>query len=122
MSASASAPSSPGYHAMSTAPARVAQGISTGEPTLTTTTVRAVDLEHRLDEVPLAARQGEVGAVVTLGLPLAVGTDDDQATSASAAAATARSNSSPVSGGDAPMRAPMMGDDDERGQTSTASS
>src|ERR1700734_2049615 len=42
MSASASAPSSPGYQVMRTAPARDAQGISTGEPALTTTTVRGL--------------------------------------------------------------------------------
>ncbi len=77
MSARASAPSSPGYQVMRTAPAREAQGMSTGEPALTTTTVRAVDLEHGLDQLALATGQRQVGAVVPLGLPLPVGADDD---------------------------------------------
>ena len=77
MSASASAPSSPGYQVMSTAPARVAQGISTGEPALTTTTVRGLTSSTASTSSRWRPGQRQVGAVVALGLPLPVGADDD---------------------------------------------
>ena len=123
MSASASAPSSPGYHVMSNAPARSAHGRSTGEPALTTTTVRAVDLQDRLDELALPAGQREVGPVVSLGLPLPVRADHDHGDvrlggGARPPARTRR----PCPAGMRPIRAPMMGEDDERGQISTTRS
>ena len=106
---------------MRTAPAREAQGISTGEPALTTTTVRGLTSSTASTSSrwrPGSERSGRSWPSDS-HCPLEPTTTT--VTSASAAAATARSNSSPVSGGEAPMRAPMMGEEEERGQISTIS-
>ena len=118
MSASASAPSSPGYHGTSTAPARSAHGISIGEPALTTTTVRG--LAATTASTSSRCRPGSDRSCRSCPsdshCPLDPTTTT--ATSAAAAASTARSNSSPRSGVAAPIRAPMMGEEAERGHRS----
>ena len=122
MSASASAPSSPGYQVTRTAAARSAQGISTGDPALTTTTVRGLASSTASTSSrwrPGNDRSGRSRPSVS-HCPFEPTTTT--ATSAAPAAATARSNSSPASGRAAPIRAPKMGEEADRGHTSTASS
>ena len=102
MSASASAPSSPGYHVMSTAPARDAQGMSTGEPALTTTTVRGLTSSTASTSSRWRPGSDRSGRSCPSDSHCPLEPTTTTATSAAAAAATARSNSSPVSGGRRP--------------------
>ena len=96
----------------STAPCPRRHGMSTGEPALTTTTVRSLTSSTASTSSRCRPGRDRSGRSCPSGLPLPVGADDDHRdVGPPPAAATARSNSSPVSGGAAPMRAPMIGDE-----------